>query len=231
MSSVPGESPKQRTRIPLSRERILRAALEMADGAGLEALTMRALGQALGVEAMSLYNYVEDKEDLLTGMVELVLAEIDLAPIAHDWRLDMRATALSAYGALLRHPWACRLVLSPTSPGMIAARMTYIESILARLRHTGITPEAASRAYHAIDSHILGFTIWQLGHELPADAPADFVATLMRQLDSGVFPYLTEHAGVHMKASEGEEEGEFEFGLELILDGLERYVTGGGGGI
>src|ERR1700689_1000892 len=223
MSSVPSEPRKRRTRTPLSRERILRTALDMADGAGLDALTMRALGQALGVEAMSLYNYVEDKEDLLTGMVELVLAEIELAPLAQDWRSDMRTTAVSAYEALLRHPWACQLVLSPTSARMIAARMTYIESILARLRSAGFTPEEASRGYHALDSHVLGFTIWQLGHELPADAPADFIDTLMRQLDSGTFPYLTEHAAVHMKASEGEE-GEFEFGLELILDGLERYV-------
>src|SRR5580692_4549477 len=115
MSSVPPAKPPRRTRTPLSRERILAAALAMADGAGLDALTMRALGQALGVEAMSLYNYVEDKEDLLTGIVEFVLAEIELAPIAQDWRLDMRVTAISAYEALLRHPWACQLVLSPTS--------------------------------------------------------------------------------------------------------------------
>jgi|SRR5580692_6824115 AcrR family transcriptional regulator len=224
MSSVPPAKPPRRTRTPLSRERILAAALAMADGAGLDALTMRALGQVLGVEAMSLYNYVEDKEDLLAAMVELVLSEIELAPTAQDWRTDMRATALSAHEALLRHPWSCRLVLSPTSARMIAARMAYIEAILARLRLAGFTPEAASRGYHAIDSHILGFTIWQLGHELPADAPADFIDTLMRQLDSGTFPYLKEHAAVHMKTSESEEEGEFEFGLELILDGLERYV-------
>jgi AcrR family transcriptional regulator len=196
----------------------------MADSAGLDSLTMRALGQALGVEAMSLYNYVEGKDDLLAGIVELVLSEIDLAPTADDWRSDMRATAISAYEALLRHPWATRLVLSPTSAHMISARMGYIESILARLRNAGFTPEAASRGYHALDSHILGFTIWQLGHALPADTPQEFIDTLMRELNAGTFPYLMEHAGVHMKTTESEEEGEFEFGLDLILDGLERYV-------
>jgi AcrR family transcriptional regulator len=196
----------------------------MADGAGLDALTMRALGQALGVEAMSLYNYVEDKDDLLTGIVELVLAEFVLAPSVEDWRSDMRATAVSAHEALLRHPWACRLILSPTSARMISARMGYIESILARLRNAGFTPEAASRGYHALDSHILGFTIWQLGHEIPADTPQDFIDSLMRQLNPDTFPYLMEHAAVHTKTSEGEEEGEFEFGLDLVLDGLERYV-------
>jgi AcrR family transcriptional regulator len=196
----------------------------MADSAGLDALTMRALGQALGVEAMSLYNYIEDKDDLLTGIVELVLSEIDLAPTADDWRSDMRATAVSAHDALLRHAWACQLVLSPTSARMISARMGYIESILARLRNAGFTPDAASRGYHALDSHILGFTIWQLGHTFPTDTPQEFIDTLMRLLDPDTFPYLVEHAAVHMKAAEHEGEGEFEFGLELILDGLERYV-------
>lgn len=224
MSSVPRVPRTHRTRTPLSRERILRAAVDIADNTGLDALTMRGLGQSLGVEAMSLYNYVEDKDDLLTGIVELVLSEIELAPSAEGWRSQMRATAVSAHEALLRHPWATRLVLSPTSARMISARMGYIESILAGLRDAGFTPEAASRGYHALDSHILGFTIWQLGHRLPADAPPDFIDTLMRQLNSDTFPYLVEHAAVHMKTSEGEEEGEFEFGLDLILDGLERYV-------
>jgi len=224
MSSVTRTPRAHRTRTPLSRERILLAALDMADSTGLNSVTMRALGQALGVEAMSLYNYVEDKDDLLTGIVDLVLSEIDLTPTSDDWRSDMRATSVSAHEALLRHPWAARLVLSPTSARMISARMGYIESILARLREAGFTPEAASRGYHALDSHILGFTIWQLGHTLPADTPPDFLDTLMRQLTPETFPYLIEHAAVHTKTPEDEEEGEFEFGLDLILDGLERYV-------
>jgi AcrR family transcriptional regulator len=221
MSSVPRT---QRTRIPLSRERVLRAALKMADGDGLDALTMRALGQSLGVEAMSLYNYIEDKDDLLAGIVELVLSEFVLAPTVEDWRLDMRATAVSAHEALLRHPWATRLILSPTSARLISARMGYIETILARFRDAGFTPEEASRGYHALDSHILGFTIWELGHTLPADTPTEFMENLMRQLDPNTFPYLVEHAAVHMETPEGEDEGEFEFGLDIILDGLGRYV-------
>jgi len=224
MSSVTPVPRTRKTRTPLSRERILRTALDMADGSGLDSLTMRALGQALGVEAMSLYNYVEDKDDLLTGIVELVLSEINLAPPAEGWRSDMRATAVSAHDALLRHPWACRLVLSPTSARMISARMGYIESILARLRNAGFTPQAASRGYHALDSHILGFTIWELGHTVPADAPPDFVESLIRQLNPDTFPFLMEHAEVHMTTSQSEEVGEFEFELDLILDGLERYV-------
>jgi hypothetical protein len=101
--------------------------------------------------------------------------------------------------------------------------MTYIESMLARLRDAGFSPEAASRGYHALDSHILGFTIWQLGHTLPADTPPDFIETLLRQLDPDTYPYLLEHVAVHMAESDVEEEGEFEFGLDLVLDGLEKY--------
>jgi AcrR family transcriptional regulator len=223
MSSVPRVPRAHRTRTPLSRERILQAALDIADSAGLDALTMRGLGQALSVEAMSLYNYVEDKDDMLAGIVDVVLSEIDLAPTADDWRSAMRETAVSAHEALLRHPWACQLILTPTSPRMISSRMSYIESILARLRNAGFSPEAASRGYHALDSHILGFTIWQLGHTLPSDTPTDFIETLVRQLDPEAYPRLIEHVAVHMKESEVEEEGEFEFGLDLILDGLERY--------
>jgi AcrR family transcriptional regulator len=224
MSSVPRQQRAHRTRTPLSRERVLQAALDIADNHGLDALTMRALGESLSVEAMSLYSHVEDKDDLLTGMVDLVLREFDLAPTTDDWRSDMRATAESAHEALLRHPWATRLVLSPTSVRMVAVRMDYIESILARLRDAGFSPEAASRGYHALDSHILGFTIWQLGHALPVDAPPDFIDNLVRQLKPDTFPFLMEHAAVHMKASEDAEEGEFEFGLDLILEGLERYA-------
>lgn len=211
-----------RSRNPLSKERIQAAALEMADSTGLDSLTMRGLGQALGVEAMSLYNYVEDKDDILAGIVDVVLSEIDLAPAPGDWRSAMRESAVSAHEALLRHPWACQLILTPTSARMVSSRMNYIESILARLRDAGFSPEAASRGYHALDSHVLGYTIWELGHTLPSDAPPDFIETLVGQLDRGTYPYLIEHVAVHLKASEVKEEGDFEFGLDLILDGLER---------
>jgi AcrR family transcriptional regulator len=213
-----------RSRIPLSRERILRAALALADGSGLESVTMRGLGEALGVEAMSLYNYVDDKDEILVGIVEIVLSEIDFSTPPEDWAAAMRATAISVHESLLRHPWACQLILTPTSSRMVMSRMTYIEAILAKLREAGFSPEAASRAYHALDSHILGFTIWQLGHKLPADTPPEFIENLLDLLNPDTFPYLIEHAAVHMKTSDGDEEGEFEFGLDLILDGLTRLV-------
>src|SRR3954466_6632321 len=113
---------RTKPRLSLNRERILMAALELADESGIESLTMRKLGQALGVEAMSLYNHVANKDDLLDGIIDLVLGEIELSP-APDWEAGMRATAISAHDILLRHPWACSLILSPTTIRIIPARM------------------------------------------------------------------------------------------------------------
>jgi AcrR family transcriptional regulator len=215
----------QGTRTPLSRQRILETAAELADEGGIESLTMRRLGQALGVEAMSLYNHVEDKDDILAGIVGLVLSEIVFSPPSLDWKRSLRESAISAHDALIARPWSCELILSPTSTRVAVERMHYIESILARLRFAGFSPAAASRGYHALDSHILGFTLWELGHRLPRDTPPDYVENLIAQLDVETFPYLIEHADEHMHPTAVEKIGEFEFGLELILDGLERYVT------
>jgi AcrR family transcriptional regulator len=221
MSTV---TPSATKRAPLSRQRILEAAAELADVGGIESLTMRKLGQALGVEAMSLYNHVEDKDDILTGIVGLVLSEIVFSPLSLDWKRSMRDSAISAHDAFLRRPWACELLLSPTVPRVAIERLRYIESVLERLRFAGFSPAAASRGYHALDSHILGFTLWELGHRLPSDAPPDFVETIMGQLDASAFPYLLEHADEHLRPSSVPTVGEFVFGLDLILDGLERYV-------
>jgi AcrR family transcriptional regulator len=194
----------------------------MADADGLGVLTMRNLGSALGVEAMSLYNHVRGKDDILDGIVDVVLSEIDLSPTSADWKVAMRQTAISAHDALLRHRWACQLILSPSSTSIIASRLRYIEAVLARFRAAGFSPEGASRGYHAVDSHVLGFTLWELGHSLPADAPADFLDTLLGAFDFSNFPFLAEHVGVHLAVSDEPAVGEFEFGLDLILDGLER---------
>jgi AcrR family transcriptional regulator len=212
----------RRLRPPLSRERILDVAIGLADTGGLPALTMRGLGHALGVEAMSLYNHVDDKDDVLDGIVDQVLFGIDLTPAADDWRASIRETAISAHGVLVRHPWSCELVLLPNRPSISIARIRYIESILARLRSAGFSSAGASRGYHAVDSHVLGFTLWELGHAMPDDAPPDFLETLLSSFDFSDYPYLAEHAREHLKKSEVPDVGEFEFGLDLILDGLER---------
>lgn len=214
-------------RAPLNRDRVLHAALSMVDDGGVESLSMRKLGQALGVEAMALYNHVANKEDILAGITDVVMAEIELPSTEEEWQPAVWRFAVSAHVTLVRHPWACNFIMLSTS--VFPARMRYMESLLRCLREAGFSPEAASHAYHAIDSHILGFTLWQLGHRMSGDAPqitnttelAAFMATLVPTFSPSEYPYLLEHAEVHFQESD-EEEGEFEFGLRLILDGLSR---------
>jgi AcrR family transcriptional regulator len=216
-------------RAPLSRERVLQAAIRLADQGGIESLTMRKLARELGVEAMSLYNHVANKEDLVDGIVDLVVSEIDLPSTTEDWETAIREYAISAHEALLRHPWACTLVMSPTTARTLrTSRLRYMEWLLKQLREAGFSPELTYHAYHALDGHILGFTLWQLGHSAGAkelgDAQdlADFAAKFLRELRAGDYPYLAEHVEQHLAAPDGDGAREFEFGLGLILDGLKR---------
>ena len=215
-------------RVPLSRERVLSAAIELADEGGIESLTMRKLARALGVEAMSLYNHVANKGDLVDAIVALVVSEIDLPSTAEEWDVAIRKCAISAHEALLRHPWACSLVMSPTTTRTVPTpRLRYVEWLLRRLREAGFSAELTYHAYHALDSHILGFTLWQLGHSAAAtniaagEDFADFAATLLRELRAD-YPYLAEHGELHLGAPSDDGRGEFDFGLDLIIEGLKR---------
>ncbi|HJS48911.1 MAG TPA: TetR/AcrR family transcriptional regulator C-terminal domain-containing protein [Gaiellaceae bacterium] len=218
MASEKGTTRRAR-RAPLSRERVLRAAIELADEGGLEALTMRRLGHALGVEAMSLYNHVANKDEILDGIVDLVLGEVELPP-GGDWREAVRRCALSAYDALLRHPWACSVAMG--SPRILPARFRYIEWVLRRFREAGFSPELTFHAYHALDSHILGFTLWEVGHAIDTDDLPGLVERFFSELPAGAYPYLAEHAEQHIAGIGREGEGEFAFVLDLLLDSLER---------
>jgi AcrR family transcriptional regulator len=206
----------------LSTARVLEAALELADESGIESLTMRRLGERLGVEAMSLYNHVPNKEAILDGLVDIVISEIELPSPSETWDVAVRRCAVSAYEAMLRHPWACRLVMMPPSGGGLSSRMRYIEALLCQFRRAGFSPELTYRAYHAVDSHVLGFTMWELGHNVAANLDPDIAEELLAIVSTGEFPYLLEHAQQHM-ADRSELQGEFEFGLELVLDGLRRF--------
>jgi AcrR family transcriptional regulator len=202
----------------LNRDKILAAAVRLADR---EAVTMRRLGQALGVEAMSLYKHVANKDAILDGLLEQVLAEVEL-PQPGDWEAELRRAAISMHDALARHPWACGLVMAPaSSPNALGARIRYIEALLRTLREAGFTPTQAYHGYHALDSHAVGFTMWELGHAVPDNAVVD---QLMRQIESGAYPYLLEHARQH---DDDHPQSSFEFGLDLIFDGLRRLRTGG----
>jgi len=220
---------RSRSRAPLSRERVLNAAIRLADGGGIESLTMRRLARELGVEAMSLYNHVANKGDLVDAMVDLVVSEIELPATSDTWDVAVRECAISAHEVLLRHPWSCSLVMSTTSTRIARnARVRYMEWLLGRLREAGFSAELTYHAYHALDSHILGFTLWELGHSGAANAVrgdkdfADFAASFVRELRAADYPYLAEHAEQHVAAFGDQGTSEFEFGLDLILDGLER---------
>src|SRR5215469_10067043 len=168
------------SRLPLTRDRILRAAAGCADQHGLEALTMRRLGQLLGVEAMSLYNHVANKDDLLDGMVDLVFGEIDLPPADVDWQTAMRQRALSVREVLVRHPWATSLMESRLSPG--PATLRHHDAVLGTLRQAGFSLALAAHAFSAINSYIYGFALQQIN--LPfhsADEVADMATQFLRQ--------------------------------------------------
>jgi len=208
-------------RAPLTRDRVLLAAIGLADAGGIESLSMRRLGQALGVEAMSLYNHVANKDDILNGIVDIVVGEIDLASEVADWKAAIRRTAISAHDTLVRHPWAASLVLSGS--GLSMARLRLMNSILGALREAGFSAEMTDHGYHALDSHIMGFTLWQVGMNLGSDEELKELATgFLERISASEFPHLVEHVQQHLKERNPEDEGEFAFGLDLILDGLER---------
>ena len=206
-------------RRPLDRQRVVRAAVELTDEQGIDALTMRRLAQALGVEAMSLYNHVANKDDLLEGVADLVTAEFELPSFEADWKATLRRSATSAHEALLRHPWASSLIES--RPTMGPARMRYVNAIVGVLREAGFSLPQAAQAIMALDSHTYGFALQELSWAFdPADA-ATVAATFAQAIPRAEYPYLHELVGLAATA-DGQLSLDFSFGLDLILDGLER---------
>jgi AcrR family transcriptional regulator len=211
---------------------VLEAALAIADADGVEALSMRRLGQALGVEAMSIYNHVANKNELVTAMVDHVVEQFELPTDEPAWDVAIRRCALSAHDLLVQHRWACRLALIPSDATTIdGPRIRYMEWLLGTLRRAGFSAETTYSAYHTIDSHIFGFTLWQLGS---AEAAKSFrppegedreewalrlVVSMRPQ-----YPYLAEHGEQHLHDGERGGASEFEFGLDLILEGLKKLL-------
>jgi AcrR family transcriptional regulator len=208
-------------RAPLNRDRVLQAAIELADRDGIDALSMRRLAQLLGVEAMSLYHHVANKDEILDGMVDAVVGEIDLPALGMDWKPAMRRLATSAYDVYLRHPWAAGLSLA--THGVGPARKRYMDAMLGTFRRAGFSPGLTDHAYHATESHIMGFTLWQVGMNLGTQEDmAAIAAGFLEQVSAEEFPHLVEHVHQHMQPPEPDDEGEFAFALEILLDGLER---------
>jgi AcrR family transcriptional regulator len=216
-------TPSPEPRVPLTRDRVLGAAVLLADEDGIESLTMRGLGLRLGVEAMSLYNHVANKDDILDGMVDLVVSEIDLPSDTVDWKEAMRRRAISARSVFSRHPWASGLIDSRMSSG--PARLRYFDRVVGTLRRAGFTLEMAARAFSVLDSYIYGFGRQQLnmsaGHDIK---PEEMAEAFLRQIPADEYPYLREMVVEYAMNSGHDEEADFEFGLNLILDGLERLL-------
>lgn len=210
-------------RTPLNRQRVLQAALALADRSGIESLTMRKLGEAVGVEAMSLYNHVANKEDLLDGMIDLVFSEIRLPTDEDGWRTAMRRRAIAAREVLSRHRWAIGLMESRTSPG--PATLRHHDAVIGCLRKAGFSLELAAHAYSAIDSYIYGFALQERG--LPFDTPeetAELAQAMLAQFPSDQYPHLAEFTFDHVLRPGYDYGNEYEFGLDLILDGLDRAL-------
>lgn len=208
------------TRQPLSKDRILRGALDVADAGGLAALTIRTLASELGVKPMAVYHYVANKEEILDGLVDLVFAEIDLPDSDGSWRPEIRRAMSSAREVLRRHPWAINLMESRPTPG--PATLDHHEAILATLRKGGFALPAAAHAYALIDAYVYGFAVQET--TLPLSEPEDVAALAESVMDTFVagYPYLTEIATQHVMQPGYDFGDEFEIGRELVLDALEQ---------
>lgn len=213
-------------REPLTRERIVQAALDLADNDGIAALSMRKLAQQLGVEAMSLYNHVENKDDILNGMVDAVFAEIGLPVCDVDWKSAMRQRAGSLRAALVRRPWAIGLLESRRRPG--PATLTHHDAVIGCLRRAGFSLAMTSHAYSLIDSFIYGFALQQVS--FPTDFRDDTAAlatAIMRPFPPDTYPHLAEFTTGHVLQPGYDYGAEFDFGLELILDAInEKQAMG-----
>jgi AcrR family transcriptional regulator len=208
-------------RVPLSRDRVLRAAVAIAEAGGIDSLTMRTLGQELGVGPMALYRHVTNKDDILDGIVDRVFSEIDLPSSDADWKTAMRQRAISLCEVLSRHRWAIGLMESRRNPG--PANLRHHDAVIGSLRAGGFDMPMAAHAYSALDSYIYGFALTKMN--LPfesSEGVAEVAETMLQPFPLNAYPnlaaFITEHA-----MQPGYDYGdEFEYGLDLILDGIER---------
>jgi AcrR family transcriptional regulator len=205
-------------RTPLTRERVLRAAIAVADRNGLDALTMRRLGDELGVAAMSVYKHVANKEEILEGIIELIVGEIEIPGDGIDWKEAMWRRAFSAREVLGRHSWAIGLIEARGSTGRNARR--YMEAIIGNLRSAGFSIENAAHAFWLIDSYVYGHVIQET--DMPVSGAGSEVTVLEQPTDE--YPHLVE-LGEHALRSGFSFDNEFRFGLDLILDALDETMT------
>jgi AcrR family transcriptional regulator len=212
------EEPSARPR--LTRERVLRAAVDVADRDGLGALTMRRLGAELGVEAMSLYKHIATKAEILDGILELIVGEIEIPSEGAEWKEAMRRRAVSARAVLVRHAWAIGLLEARGSQG--EAPLRYLDAILGNLRSAGFSIEDAAHAFWLLDSFVYGHVIQETSLRITtSEETTESAGSILERITIDEYPHLAE-VGEHARAHGYSFDGEFEFGLELILDALAR---------
>lgn len=221
----PNEDETGTDREPLTRERVLAEAVRFADEQGVETLSMRKLAERLGVQAMSLYHHVANKDQILDGMVDQVFAEIELPSAGGGWMNAMRRRAVSARDALRRHPWAVGLLDSRAHPG--PATLEHHDAVLGCLRSAGFSVPLAAHAFSVLDSYIYGFVLQEQSLPFQSEPELETVAEgIFASLPEGAYPHLVELATEHALKPGYDYGDEFGWGLELVLDGLDRSHRG-----
>ncbi|MGX6607711.1 TetR/AcrR family transcriptional regulator C-terminal domain-containing protein [Micromonosporaceae bacterium Da 78-11] len=219
----PGTDKPQR-RVPLNRERVLNAALAVADAGGIAALTIRSLADELGAKPMSVYHHLANKDEILDGIVDRVFSEIELPTAGGDWRAEMRRRAISARQVLRRHTWAIQLLQSRTNPG--PATLRHHNAIIGSLRGAGFSVSTTAHAFALIDSYVYGFALSEAA--LPIHGPetvAEVAGSMMNRVSAETYPHLVEFSTEHVLKPGYDFGAEFEFGLDLVLDALATTIA------
>ena len=211
-------------RTPLTRERVLDGAMTVADRSGLAALTMRSLADELGVKPMSLYHHVANKEAILDGLVERVFAQVDLPRVGADWRGEIRRRSHSLRAALRRHRWAIGVMESRTSPG--PATLRHHDAVIGTLRAGGFSVAMTAHAFSAIDAYVYGFALQEatLPFQSPDEVP-EMAGSMLAAMPVNDYPHFVEMAREHVLQPGYDFGEEFDFGLDLVLDGLARRAA------
>ena len=211
-------------RVPLSRQRLLRAAIAIADADGIGALTMRSLAHEVGVKPMSLSHHIANKDEILDAIVDIVFSEIDLRVADMEWRSAIRHRTNSTRAALRRHPWATPMMQSRTNPGR--ATLRHHDWVIETFRRAGFSWEMTAHAFSLVDAYLYGFALQE--QAMPFDTPdqvPEIAEAMMAQIPSEAYPHLTEFTVEHVLKPGYDYGKEFGYGLDVVLDALARLIT------
>ena len=211
---------------PLTKNMVLLAAIELADAEGIESLSMRKLGEKLHIKAMSLYNHVKNKGEVLDGIIDIVVGKMQIPAEEMDWKSSMRERAFSAHDILLLHPWAARVIMSRSNPG--PAMLRYIDTLLGCFRKAGFSIEVSDHAWNTLDSYIYGYTLQELNYAFDMTKIKEVSTSYLPYLPTDEYPYmseLTKHIATTNYKKNYEGVHDFAFGLDLFLNGLEKVIN------